>query len=82
LLNFTVRGLSGSVEGFFASSFYTAERPHFYVFVRSGPSGLRNWRVYYRWRKSNTSDPRFGALIASVRILSEQACAAITRGSI
>jgi aminoglycoside phosphotransferase (APT) family kinase protein len=39
-------------------------------------------QIYYRWRKGNTSDPRFAALIVGVRILSEQARAAITRGSI
>ena len=39
-------------------------------------------QIYYRWRKGNTSDPRFAALIVGVRILSEQAGAAITRGSI
>ena len=39
-------------------------------------------QIYYRWRKGITSDQRFAALIAGVRILSEQARAAINRGSI
>ncbi|HEX7837817.1 MAG TPA: phosphotransferase family protein [Kofleriaceae bacterium] len=39
-------------------------------------------QIYYRWRKGNTSDARFAALIVGVKILSEQARAAITRGSI
>lgn len=39
-------------------------------------------QIYYRWRKGITSDARFGHLIFGVRILSEQARTAITRGSI
>ncbi|MEO7731211.1 MAG: phosphotransferase family protein [Kofleriaceae bacterium] len=39
-------------------------------------------QIYYRWRKGITTDARFGHLIFGVRILSEQARTAITRGSI
>jgi aminoglycoside phosphotransferase (APT) family kinase protein len=39
-------------------------------------------QIYYRWAKGKTADARFGQLIFGVRILSEQARAAIHRGSI
>ena len=39
-------------------------------------------QIYYRWRTGITTDARFGHLIFGVRILSEQARTAITRGSI
>ena len=39
-------------------------------------------QIYYRWAKGKTTDARFGALIMGVRILAEQARAAINRGSI
>ena len=39
-------------------------------------------QIYYRWAKGNTTDARFGQLIFGVRILSEQARAAIHRGSV
>jgi aminoglycoside phosphotransferase (APT) family kinase protein len=39
-------------------------------------------QIYYRWRQGTTSDPRFAQLIFGVRILSEQARAAIDRGTI
>lgn len=39
-------------------------------------------QIYYRWRQGITSDPRFAQLIFGVRMLSEQARTAITRGSI
>lgn len=39
-------------------------------------------QIYYRFAKGLTKDPRFGMLIHGVRILSEQASAAIARGTI
>jgi aminoglycoside phosphotransferase (APT) family kinase protein len=39
-------------------------------------------QIYYRWRKGITSDARFQALIFGVRMMSQQACGAIQRGSI
>jgi aminoglycoside phosphotransferase (APT) family kinase protein len=39
-------------------------------------------QIYYRWRKGNTTDARFGQLIFGVRILSELARASIDRGRI
>lgn len=39
-------------------------------------------QIYFRWKKGMTTDARFGHLIFGVRLLSEQARTAITRGSI
>lgn len=39
-------------------------------------------QIYYRWKKGLTADPRFGALIMGVQMLSERGRAAIERGSI
>jgi hypothetical protein len=39
-------------------------------------------QIYYRWHKGITKDPRFGALIMGVRMLSDRARTAIDRGSI
>jgi aminoglycoside phosphotransferase (APT) family kinase protein len=39
-------------------------------------------QIYYRWRKGNTTDARFSGLIVGVKILADQARAAIDRGRI
>jgi aminoglycoside phosphotransferase (APT) family kinase protein len=39
-------------------------------------------QIYYRFAKGLTKDPRFGAMILGVRLLSEQARSAIERGAI
>jgi aminoglycoside phosphotransferase (APT) family kinase protein len=39
-------------------------------------------QIYYRWHKGITKDPRFGALIMGVKMLSDRARKAIERGSI
>jgi aminoglycoside phosphotransferase (APT) family kinase protein len=39
-------------------------------------------QIYYRYAKGLTTDPRFAALIHGIRILCEQAAAAIDRGTI
>ena len=69
-------------ERYFARSGRRTENLVFYYAFGLFKTAVVLQQIYYRWRNGATTDPRFAHLIAGVRILSEQARAAIARGSV